>query len=119
MFHSFIYASKGIFTAYKESRNLRFHFWFGGFVVLMGFYFDIHPVEWLFLILYVGAITSAEMFNTAIEDIMNILRDKVGVDYSFTGRAKDIAAGATLAVTIAAVVTGFLVFFPRILNLFF
>ncbi len=117
IFHSFVYAFKGWKSSYKESRNLRFHVNFGILTVLASVFFKISLIEWLFVVLYLGAITSSEMFNTALEDAVNLLRDEAGVDYKFTGKAKDMAAGATLAITFSAVITGIVIFLPKLLNL--
>ena len=48
---------------------------------------------------YFGLITlvlTAELINTAIEEVCDVLRDRLGVKFEETEKARDIAAGAVL-----------------------
>ena len=57
----------------------------------------------------------AEAFNTALE----FLTDLVSPDYhELAGKTKDVAAGAVLFMAIGAAIVGFLIFFPKIMDLF-
>lgn len=83
-------------------------------VIAVGFFFGISKLEWLIIILVIGMVISAEIFNTSIE----ILTDLVSPEENKkAGRVKDLAAGAVLVSAIAAVVLGLLIFLPKILSL--
>jgi diacylglycerol kinase len=84
--------------------------------IVGGFILDINRFEFLAVILASGMVLSAEAFNTAIE----VLADKVDGTYDERTRIlKDIAASAVLLTAIAALLTGIIVFLPKILHLIF
>lgn len=116
-FSSFVNAFRGIYASICESSHLKFHLLAAGVVVVAGFVLGVSGFEWLILILIMSAVISAEIINTAIEDIENVIRDQAGVDYAFTGKGKDMAAGAVLVFAIAAVIIAILIFYPKVLAL--
>ncbi len=112
---SFKYAFKGIFTAIKTQANLRIHLFAAILVTAMGFYFQISRAEWILVILAIGVVISAELFNSAIE----FLTDLVSPGQNETaGKVKDIAAGAVLISAISAAIIGLIIFLPKIKDLF-
>ena len=113
--NSFRYAFQGIARLFRTQANARIHLLATVVVVLAGFYFEISTLEWCCCALSIAAMFSAEAFNTAIED----LTDLVSPDYHpLAGHAKDVAAGAVFLMAIGASVVGALVFLPKILDLF-
>lgn len=111
------FALTGIFTAIKEERNMRSHAVSAVVVVLAGFLFQVSAIEWLFLFLSIFLVIAFEIMNSAIENVVDLASD-----YHFSIRAKnakDMAAGAVLVVSGFAVVTGLVIFIPKIWNLIF
>ena len=99
------FALTGIFTAFKEERNLRKH-------VLSALAVIVAGLEWLFLFLSIFLVIAFEIVNSAIENVVDLASD-----YHFSMRAKnakDMAAGAVLVVSGFAVVTGLIIFVPKI-----
>lgn len=112
---SFGYAFQGIATAFKEGHNIQFQTIVGVVAIVLGFLLRISIGEWLAVIICIGAVISAECLNTAIEDCV----DLASPDYHPTAKAaKDMAAGAVLVLSFAALAVGIIVFLPRILQLF-
>lgn len=108
--HSFKHAIRGIRMVLKSERNMQIHLIFVLLVTVFGFLFNISPEEWMFCLLAFGLVMGAEMMNTAVETIV----DLVSPDYHpLAGRAKDIAAGAVLITAIVAAITGLIIFVPR------
>ena len=110
-------ALTGNFTAIKEERNMRNHAVSGVAVVLAGVLFQVSAIEWLFLFLSIFLVISFEIMNSAIENVVDLASD-----YHFSMRAKnakDMAAGAVLVVSGFAVITGVIIFVPKIWNLLF
>lgn len=104
---SFRYAMKGLFSAFREQRNLKVQ---GGVAIvttLAGFYFDITSNEWCIVLLTIGLVLGLEMLNTAIESLVDLTSPSFNVH---AGKVKDIAAGAVLIASVMAVIVGFLVF---------
>ena len=106
------FALTGIFTAIKEERNMQKHALSALLVVIAGFVFQVSAVEWLFLLLSVFLVVSFEIINSAIENVVDLASD-----YHFYMRntnAKDMAAGAVLVISGFAVITGLIIFVPKI-----
>ena len=106
------FALTGIFTAIKEERNMQKHALSALLVVIDVFVFQVSAVEWLFLLLSVFLVVSFEIINSAIENVVDLASD-----YHFSmlaKNAKDMAAGAVLVISGFAVITGLIIFVPKI-----
>ena len=81
-------------------------------VVIAGaFLFRISAGDWCWIILAISIVWTAEALNTAFE----FLADAASPDFHPLVRdAKDVAAGAVLVTTIAAVIIGAIVFWPYV-----
>ena len=111
------FALTGIFTAIKEERNMQKHALSALLVVIAGFVFQVSAVEWLFLLLSIFLVVSFEIINSAIENVVDLASD-----YHFSmlaKNAKDMAAGAVLVISGFAVITGLIIFVPKILDWIF
>ncbi|ATZ89739.1 TPA: diacylglycerol kinase family protein [Streptococcus agalactiae] len=108
-------AVTGIFTAFKEERNMRKHLVSAILVILAGLTFQVSMVEWLFLLLSIFLVITFEIINSAIENVVDLASN-----YHFSmlaKNAKDMAAGAVLVVSLFAVLVGLIIFIPKILAL--
>jgi diacylglycerol kinase (ATP) len=112
---SFSYACKGIRQCVFKEQNLYFHLAIAVLVVTAGFSFGISHAEWLAVILCIGLVIAAELFNTAIEVLVNLVSPD---PHPLAGAVKDIAAGAVLVCAATAVVIGLIVFMPYVVGLF-
>ncbi len=90
---SFNFAFRGIGYMVRTQKNALIHLMAAIVVVIFGFLYQLERQEWCLIIFAIGLVIMAELFNTAIE----FLTDLVSPDYhEKAGRAKDIAAGAVL-----------------------
>ena len=111
------FALTGILTAFKEERNMRKHAVTALVVILAGFVFQVSRIEWLFLLMSIFLVVAFEIINSAIENVVDLASH-----YHFSmlaKKAKDMAAGAVLVVSLLAAVIGVLIFLPRIWDLLF
>mgnify|MGYP001599045274 CR=1 FL=1 len=108
---SFKYALEGILVALKDQPNLIFHLLASIIVVLLGHIFEISTYEWLILTLTIGVVITVELTNTAIEEVVNSFTSDT---HPGAKKAKDVAAGAVLVISIAALIIGLLIFLPYI-----
>ena len=72
---------------------------------------------WLFLLMAVFLVIALEIVNSAIENVVDLASN-----YHFSmlaKNAKDMAAGAVLVVSCYALITGMIVFIPKIWHLIF
>ncbi|MFV0392126.1 MAG: diacylglycerol kinase family protein [Paludibacteraceae bacterium] len=113
LFKSFGYAWQGIRSVFTTESNMKIHAGVACLAVCLGFLFKISPLEWIAIVICIGLVFSAEMFNTAFET----LTDKVSPKQDETaGRVKDIAAGGVLLAAIISVVVGLIVFLPKLIT---
>lgn len=111
----FVYAWKGLAAVFKTERNFRIHLTAGMAVILAGVYFQVSAVEWSLLLLVIGFVITAELFNTAIEKMIDYVKPDIHPD---AGMIKDIAAGSVLASALIAAVIGLIIFLPKIYAFF-
>ena len=106
---SFSYAIQGIVTAMSE-QNFRFHLLSTVTVVIAGLLTGLSITEWIIIILVITLVIGAEMFNTAIERVV----DLASPDYHpLAKQAKDIAAASVLVFAVCSVIIGMLIFLPK------
>jgi diacylglycerol kinase (ATP) len=112
---SFKYAFNGISYMVKSQHNAWIHLTIMVFVIIAGVALDVSFTEWCFLIFAIGFVLAAEAFNTAIEELTNLVSPKYNQK---AGKVKDVAAGAVLIAAIVAAIVGIIIFIPKIILLF-
>ena len=106
---SFGYAWKGIQSCVGKEQNLSFHLIAAMAVIIAGIVLGITRNEWIMVVMCIGTGIAAELFNTAIEKLV----DLVSPDrHPVAGQVKDIAAGAVLICAVAAAIIGLIIFIP-------
>lgn len=108
---SFGYAWKGIRCCVGKEQNLSFHLIATVVVLITGGWFGITRTEWAIVLLCIGMVIAAELFNTAIEKLVDLVSPE---RHPLAGQVKDIAAGAVLVCAVAAAVAGMVVFLPYV-----
>ncbi|MBS1743170.1 MAG: diacylglycerol kinase family protein [Bacteroidetes bacterium] len=112
---SFGFAWEGIHTCFKQEANFKIHTICSVLVIAAGFYFGISHTEWLIIIICIGLVFSAELLNTAIEGLCNLVTKET---HPLIKIIKDISAAGVLVLSIAAFVCALLIFIPKILQHF-
>ena len=111
LINSFKYAIQGILSSFKTERNMKIHIFIMILVIITGLILKINKYEWIACILCFAIVISGELFNTAIETVVDMVmpykNDKAKI-------AKDIAAGAVLVLAIGAAIVGVIIFVPKI-----
>jgi diacylglycerol kinase (ATP) len=102
---SFRYAVDGILDVFRTQKHMRFHFVTMVLVLLVALLFDLTKRDILILIFVVSLVLISEMFNTAIEAVVDMV---VQSYHPLAKFAKDAAAGAVLIATTTAVLVGFM-----------
>lgn len=105
---SFKWAMHGLKTVWREERNFRIEIVVAIVVLLIGIIDGLTTTKWAFVFVAITLVLSAEIVNTAIEDICNRIEPKHD---PIIGKIKDIMAGFVLVTCIGAVLIGFVVFF--------
>jgi len=109
------FAIEGILQGAKTQRHLRYHFFSAAVVLFLGFLFGVTRIEFVIISLAVMLVITAEMLNSAVEVVVDILSP----EYSEKARvAKDVAAGAVLISAFGAAVLGYIILFPYLKMIF-
>ena len=107
-------ALDGLVAVFQSERNFKVHVFIFFLVLLFGFFFQIKTWEWMIVLFSSATVFSAEMFNTAIEDMCNYIEPKMDAKI---GRIKDISAAAVLTCALISAVVGLLIFIPYFFRL--
>ena len=83
-------------------------------VTIAGIFLGLTAIEWSVIALCIGSVISAEMINTAIEALVDLVSPEFNQK---AGKIKDIAAGAVLLTAIVATIVAVYIFGNKIFNL--
>lgn len=104
-------AVAGITYALKTERNVKIHIIMAFCVLLMCLWLDIERAELAVLVISITMVIAAEIFNTAVEAVVNLFSISA---HPLAKIAKDLAAGAVLVSATGAVFCGYIILFPAI-----
>jgi diacylglycerol kinase (ATP) len=108
---SLAHALRGVDHIVRTQPNARLHLLAAVLVCAAGVYFGLGRAEWLWISLAIALVWSAEAFNTALEQLADVLHP---AQHAGIGRAKDVAAAAVLIAALGAAIIGLLVFVPHL-----
>ena len=101
------YAWRGLSLALREQRNCRIHLAVASLVIASSLFLQISLVEWCIVLICIGSVISAELFNSSVEKWV----DLVSPDWNKkAGEIKDMSAAAVLMLAITAAIIGGLIF---------
>jgi len=112
---SYSYAVKGLIKTFREEQNLKIQTFASLAVLILGIYFRLSRIEWAILTLVVCSVLTAEITNSAIERITDVLKPRIN---TYVKEIKDIMAAAVLLSSIAAIIVGVIIFFPYVSKIF-
>lgn len=108
---SFKNAFTGLKWALTTQPNFRIHLSLSILVILIGWYVQLTPIEWVMIAFTIILGLSAEMINTSIEAmcdaIITVWRKEIKV-------AKDVAAGMMLTVAFGSIIVAGLILLPKL-----
>lgn len=110
---SFKYAFDGFKVVFKSEQNAWIHIAMSIIAIALGFYLEISNNEWIAVVLCIGMVISAEIFNTAIEHIANFIQPNQDVKIK---HIKDLGAAGVFTTALAALVVGLIIFLPKIMG---
>jgi diacylglycerol kinase (ATP) len=112
---SFGFAFAGLAAMLRTQHNAWIHLASTISAVSAGFWFGISREEWVWLVLAIVAVWTAEALNTAFELLCDVASPEF---HPLVKQAKDVAAAAVLIAAVGATIVGLLVFAPRLIALF-
>ncbi|QIY89570.1 diacylglycerol kinase family protein [Chryseobacterium gallinarum] len=108
---SFLNAFRGVFVMIKTERNFQIELMAFFINLFLIFYLQLSGTDAALILIVSFAVLSAEIFNTAIERICDIIQPDFDKRIGFI---KDIAAGAVVLMAIVSVIVGILVYWKYI-----
>ncbi len=110
---SFRYAFEGLNAFFTVQHNAIIHLLMTILAFSAAIFFNVSKAEAIAIVLAAALVWAAELFNTAIEK----LADMVSKDYHPSIKfIKDVSAAAVLLSAVAAFITGAIIFLPKLLS---
>lgn len=113
LFKSFGYAIAGVLIAVREQQNMRIHVLAVLVVTVFGVFIGLDAVEWSIIALTYGLVLVAEMFNSALEYLIDLVSPERN---PIAGKVKDVAAGAVLLAALVATCVAISIFGNKLFN---
>jgi len=109
---SFGFAFAGIAAFFQREHNAWLHFAATLGVLALAMMLKVTGLELIALVFAMGFVWVTEMLNTCIEKIMDFVSIQQHPEVKFI---KDLAAGAVLVAALVALITGAIIFIPKVL----
>lgn len=107
---SFQYAWQGVRDFMRTQHNAIVHALATVAVAICGCMVNVSGSEWTILLLAIAAVWAAEIFNTAIEKLCDVVSPQRDERIRLI---KDLAAAGVLITSIAAAAAGLIIFIPK------
>lgn len=107
------FALMGVRAAWS-GRNFKIQLTAACIVIICGLAIGITATEWLVVLIFTGLVLSAEIMNSAIEQLVDLVSPEF---HPAAGKVKDLAAGAVLVLAFFSAVAGLVIFIPYLLNI--
>ena len=108
---SFNYAVAGVIYAIQTQRNMKIHLAAAILVLALSVYLRINSRELLIIFFAIILVIMAELFNTAIEAVVDLSVQEV---HPLARTAKNVAAGAVLMAALNSLVVAYIIVYPRL-----
>ncbi len=113
--YSFVYAVRGIISAYKTEQNLLVHTIALIINVVLMIILKLSLIECALIIIVITIVFALEMVNTAIEYAIDMAMPQI---HPLAKISKDVSSGAVLVSAIGAFIVGLIIYIPKIITLF-
>ena len=111
MFKSIGVAFDGIIDLIKSENNAKIHVVSTIVVIIVGLKLQFLAIEWLWISLAIAGVWVAELINTAIEKLTDLVSPEIN---PIAKKVKDYAAGAVLVMAIWAIFVFCLISLPHL-----
>ena len=112
---SFKLALSGLWYAFRTQPNFLIIFLFAVSALILSFTLGISSPEKLIVIWTIFVVFIAEMINTSIESIVDLIAEEWQQNAKI---AKDVSSGMVLLTVIGAAIIGIIIFLPKLTLLF-
>jgi diacylglycerol kinase (ATP) len=109
---SFQYAFKGLNSFFSTQHNAIIHLIMTLLAFSAAVFYNVTKVEAIAIALAIGFVWTAELFNTAVEKLADLVSKDPHPEIKFI---KDVSAAAVLLSAATAFITGAIIFLPKLL----
>jgi len=109
---SFHFAFNGLYRFFSNQHNAIIHAVATLAVIMLSAAIHLPPQKWLFIVFAIGLVWMAELFNTAIEQLCDMVCPQQHPTIKFI---KDVSAAAVLVTALVAMITACIIFIPALL----
>jgi diacylglycerol kinase (ATP) len=109
---SFGFAFRGWWYVIRNEKNAWIHAVVTIFVVVLGTWLVIPPIDWAVLILTIAMVWAAEFLNTSIEAVVDLASP---VHHPLARVGKDVGAAAVLISAFASILVGLIILGPPLM----
>lgn len=106
-------AIAGLKYMLRTQRNARIHLAATVIVIAVGFWLELSITDWILIVIAIGLVWVAEMFNTALECFFDLVEPK---ENKIVRAGKDTSAAAVFLTSLLSALIGILVFGPLLLK---
>jgi len=110
---SFGYSIEGLKYAYKYEQSMLIHVIATVCVICANIFFQVTGMEWLITVIAIGMVLSAELINSAIEAVVDLITLE---EHPLAKIAKDCSSAATFVLASMAAIIGLVVYIPYIMG---
>lgn len=110
---SFSYSIEGLKYAYKYEQSMLIHVIATICVICANTFFRVTGIEWLITIIAIGMVLSAELINSAIEAVVDLVTLE---EHPLAKIAKDCSSAATFILACMAAIIGIVIYIPYIMG---
>jgi undecaprenol kinase/diacylglycerol kinase (ATP) len=114
LIRSFGYALSGVRSCFETEPNFRIHLGLTIVALILSIVCNISAYEWIAVCFCIAFVLSMEMLNTAIEKLCDVAHKEL---HPGIKKVKDITAGAAFVSALFSLITGAVIFLPKIINL--
>ena len=107
----FAYALAGLKSIWRSEINFKIQIIATLLVIVLGFFFKLKNAEWIALLICIGMVLTAEIFNTAIDQISNFISPEIRPEIKLI---KDIGASGVFVMALSSAIIGCIIFLPKL-----
>ena len=100
-------AIEGVIYAFKTQRHIRYHYVIAACALIVSLLLELPVAEFVMFAMAIVILLFAEMMNTALEEVVNLVEDKHNLLAKY---AKDVSAGAVLISSVGVVIMAYMIF---------
>ena len=110
------HAIDGFTYAIRRERNFQIELVIAAIVIILIFALDVKSWEAIVLILMIMWVLVAELTNTVLERVVDILKPRI---HPYARLIKDLMAAVVMISAIVAIAIGVIIFYPYMKEIFF